>query len=146
MQYLKGAFALHIKFATSHQYLFSHHQVQHALIIWDKESRKDIYLVDTETPDTLTLRYPGETYRERLLDELEPYFFQVLLTEDDSEIAVILGATFDFQDQLVGMYYSKTEKHTPYFFYLQNGQLLDILEIDYTAVIEQFRLLYPQML
>jgi hypothetical protein len=138
---------MYIKFATHHQYLFSHHQIQHALIIWDKESRQDIYLVDTETPDTLTLRYPGETYRERLLDELESYFFQVLLTEDDNEIAVILGATFDYQHQLVGMYYSKTESdNTPYFFYLQDGQLLDISDKDYSAVIEQFRLSYPQLL
>lgn len=138
---------MNIKFSTKHQYLFSHHQVQHALIIWDKESRQDIYLAETETPDTLTLCYPGETYRERLLDELEPYFFQVLLTENDNEIAVVLGATFDFKDQLVGMYYSKDEDdHTPYFFYLQDKQLSDIADEDYTEVIQQFRLAYPDML
>lgn len=138
---------MNIKFSTKHQYLFSHHQIQHALIIWDKESRQDIYLAETETPDTITLRYPGETYRERLLDELEPYFFQVLLTDIDNEIAVILGATFDFQDQLVGMYYSKNETdHTSYFFYLQDGQLSDIADEDYTDVIQQFRLTYPHLL
>lgn len=145
--HLKGVTLLNIKFSTEHQYLFSHHQVQHALIIWDKESRQDIYLADTKTPDTITLHYPGETYRERLLDELEPYFFQVLLTENDNEIPVILGATFDFQDQLVGMYYSKMKTdNMSYFFYLQNGKLSDIADQDYTNVIQQFRLTYPDML
>jgi hypothetical protein len=145
--HLKGVSPLNIKFDTHHQYLFFHHQIQHALIIWDKESRKDIYLAETETPDTITLRYPGETYRERLLDELEPYFFQVLLTDDDTEIAVILGATFDFQDRLAGVYYSKKETNqTPYFFYLNDGQLIDIPDTDYSAIIDQFRLTYPHLL
>ena len=109
---------MHIKFATKHQYIFSHFHNLHALVIWDKETRKDIYLAETETPDTLTLRYPGETYRERLLDEWEPYFFQVLLAENNIEIPVILGATFDFQKKTVGMYYQKTNSKNIYFFYL----------------------------
>jgi hypothetical protein len=145
--FYKGGFSLHIKFATDHQYVFSHHQIQHALIIWDKESRKDIYLVETETPDTLILRYPGETYRERLLDELEPYFFQVLLSEDQLEIPVILGATFAFQKKLVGMYYSKSgSRENLYFFYLLDGELVDITEEVYPEVIEHFRSNYPDML
>lgn len=80
------------------------------------------------------------------MDELEPYFFQTLLTEDHTEIAVILGATFDFQDQLVAMYYSKKDDQSVYFFYLQDGQLADIAEKDYPAVIEQFRMNYPHLL
>jgi cyclophilin family peptidyl-prolyl cis-trans isomerase len=138
---------LNIQFCTEHQYIFSHHHIQHVLLIWDKESRREIYIVETETPDTLSLRYPGETYRERILDELEPYFFQVLLSEDQREIPVILGATFDFQNQTVGMYYTKKNMgSTPYFFFLKDDQLIDIPEESYGQVIQQFRSTHPHML
>ncbi|WP_028776187.1 hypothetical protein [Shimazuella kribbensis] len=138
---------MNVHFATEHQYIFSHHHIQHVLLIWDKETRKDIYIVETETPDTLTLRYPGETYRERILDELEPYFFQVLLSEDQKEIPVILGATFAFHDQTVGMYYTKKEINSiPYFFFLRESELMDIPEQSYGQVIQQFRSTHPHML
>jgi hypothetical protein len=136
---------MNIRFSTPHQYLFSHEQISHVLILWEKESRTDIYLIDAETPDTLTLRYPGETYRERLWDELCPYFFQVLLDENEQEIPVVLRATFHYKEHFVGMYLAKTDA-TPYFFYLHHGELADIAEEDYAFVIEQFRATYPQLL
>jgi hypothetical protein len=136
---------MNIRFSTSHQYLFSHEQISHVLVLWDKEARIDIYLIDTETPDSLTLRYPGETYRERLWDELGPYFFQVLLDENEQEIPVVLRATFHYKDQLVGMFLAKDDL-TPYFFYLHHGKLADIAEEEYSFVIEQFRVVYPQLL
>lgn len=135
---------MNIQFTTPHQYVFIHEHIKHVLLIWEKESRQDIYIIETETPDTMTLRYPGETYRELILDELEPYFFQVLLAEDESEIPVILGATFTFADKLVGMYYQKTNpSDTPFFFFLQNENLEDIADDQYASVVDRFRLEFP---
>jgi hypothetical protein len=136
---------LNIQFTTPHQYVFIHQHVQHLLLVWEKEKRQDIYIIETETPDTITLRYPGETYRELILDELGSYFFQVLLSENEVEIPVILGATFDFEKQLIGMYYQKSQPtETPYFFFLYEGELGDIAAEVYPQVIQQFRMEFPE--
>ncbi len=138
---------MNIQFTTPHQYVFFHQHVQHLLLVWEKESRQEIYIIETETPETLTLRYPGETYRELILDELQPYFFQVLLTEDVEEIPVVLGATFTFGSKLAGMYYPKEQTTlTPYFFFLHNGELADISESDYRSVARQFQAEFPSYL
>lgn len=136
---------MNIQFTTPHQYVFIHQHVQHLLLVWDKESRQDIYIVETETPDTLTLRYPGETYRELILDELMPYFFQVLLSEEGTEIPVILGATFSYESKFTGMYYPKAKpSETPFFFFLQDGELGDIPEDTYAHVVKQFQSEFPE--
>ena len=73
---------MHIRFQTPHQYFFIYENVKHLLLLWSKEQHRELYIVEEEG-DVLNLRYPGETYRELVLEQLEDIFFQRLETEDD---------------------------------------------------------------
>jgi|GEM_PF-1866034 len=130
---------MQIRFETPYQYVFYHHHVKHLLVIWEKEQRKDLYIIKEETPEELVLQYPGETYRETVLQELEPVFFQTLETEEE-RFPAILGATFSYQKRLIGMYYHqhRPDKEPPYFFEIKNEKLVELSDEDYAEVIKVF--------
>lgn len=134
-----------IRFATPHQYIFVHHHVKHVLLLWDKEKRKEIYVVDDESAEELVLRYPGETYTERVLQELEAVFFQTLATETE-QFAAVLGVTFLYHNRLIGMYYHREQPETqpPYFFEIADEALLEISDQDYPAVVQAFQAAFPE--
>lgn len=122
---------MHLRFQTTQQYLFIHHFVKHLLVIWSKERRKDIYLVMEEHPDELTIKYPGETYREHVLQELEAVFFQTLET-DQERFPVHLVATFLFQKRLIGIYFEPTREHEqPYLFEIVDETIKELTDHEY---------------
>lgn len=135
---------VNIQFQTPHQYVFFHHHIKHLLLIWEKERKKEIYLVQDETDDQMILQYPGETYMEMVLQELEPVFFQTLATETE-EFPAILGATFMYQKRLIGMYYHqyRPTEEPPYFFEITNEQIQEIPEEDYESIAQTFMQKYP---
>jgi hypothetical protein len=134
---------VHIRFQTPHQYVFIHENVKHLLLVWNKEAARQLYIVE-EKEDGLELRYPGETYTEVVLDQVEPVFFRQLQTEDGLE-PVVLGATFHYRDRLIGMYYNRENPAGyPYFFEIENGDLKDIPDEEYEEVARTFLTEYPE--
>lgn len=134
---------MEIRFQTPHQYLFIHHGIKHLLVIWQKEHKKEIYIVEEEK-ESLLLRYPGETYREMILDELGDVFFPVLETEEGS-FPTALGATFLYQNRLIGMYYRRENpEEQPFFFEIRDKQLLDLSDEEYAEVVQQFMKEFPE--
>lgn len=136
---------LNFRFTTPHQYLFIHHHIKHLLLLWEKERRKEIYIVKEESPDELLLHYPGETYMEMVLHELEPVFFQTLAT-DTAQFEAVLGATFVYQKKLIGMYYRKDrlQDASPYFFEIADEQLREIPDEEYETVVNMFSQEFPE--
>lgn len=129
---------MNIQFATSHQYLFYHQNVKHLLLLWKKERKRELYIVE-EKENTLHLRYPGETYVDTILHEIEPLFFQQLLTEE-GPLAVILGATFSYHDKLIGMYYTPPlSAEDFYFFEIQGDAIVEIEDAEYECVVQAFK-------
>jgi hypothetical protein len=131
-----------IRFQTPYQFLFIHQNVKHLLLLWKKENTKQLYIVEEENT-SLVLRYPGETYVEMILDQVEPVFFQELETEE-ATFSVALGATFSFQDKLIGMYYAPDNPSEQlYFFEIQEDKIVEISDEDYPVIVQHFIKEFP---
>lgn len=142
----KGDF-VQIQFQTPHQYFFIHENIKHLLLLWSKEQHRELYVVE-EQGDVLTLRYPGETYRELVLERLEDIFFQRLETEHD-HFRAALAATFTYKNRLYGAYYpAEREESEPidqlYFFQIQEQNIVEIPDSDYEAVAHTFFESFPE--
>lgn len=134
---------MNIRFQTRDQYLFIHRNVKHLLLLWEKEHRKHLYLITEEDGENLTLLDPGETYQEHVFDEILPVFFQALDTEK-GPLATILGATFVYQERLVGMYYNPYQPAEDlFFFYIYDQQIQEISDEDYEQVVQAFTQEFP---
>lgn len=134
-----------LRFDTPHQYVFYHHQIKHLLVMWEKEQKKELYLIKEETNDELLLKYPGETYQELILQELEAIFFQTLETAEE-RFPAILGATFFYEKRVMGMFYHqyRLEEEPPYFFEIKNQQIVEIADEEYEDVVKTFLKEYPE--
>lgn len=133
---------MNVRFQTPHQYIFIHESVKHLLLIWSKESKKQLFVAEEEG-DALTLRYPGETYTETVLEQVEPVFFLEL----EGGVEAILGATFHHRGRLIGMYYDKKQPAgPPYFFDIENGFPAEIPDEEYQDVANTFAKEFPDYL
>ncbi|SDC11520.1 hypothetical protein SAMN04488112_103103 [Melghirimyces thermohalophilus] len=134
---------MNIRFSTPHQYVFIHEDVKHLLILWSKEAKKQLFVVEEEG-ECMTLTYPGETYLETVWAQVEPVFFRRLETEE-ADFPVVLGATFHFRGQRIGMYYNREQPSgPPYFFRLADGELKDIPDEEYEEVARTFMNEFPE--
>ncbi|MBA4496253.1 hypothetical protein ACFO25_19770 [Paenactinomyces guangxiensis] len=135
---------MQIRFQTPYQYLFIHQNVKHLLLLWKKERKRELYIIEEENDGTLLLRFPGETYAEMVLQEIEPIFFQRLETEEGL-FPAILGATFTFEEKLIGMYYHRDHPTEElYFFEIQGETLTEISDQKYEAVVHAFMNEFPE--
>lgn len=138
---------MHIQFQTEHQYFFIHEHVKHLLLLWPKDQYTELYIIE-EKDDTLYLRFPGETYRDVLLDQLQNVFFQRLET-DTAQFRAALAATFTYDDGLFGAYYPAEQDETHpidqlYFFEIRGDDILEIPDTQYGAVSEMFFQTFPE--
>ncbi|OYD09461.1 hypothetical protein [Paludifilum halophilum] len=134
---------MNVRFQTPHQYVFVHENVKHLLLVWSKEAKKQLFLAEEEG-DSLHLKYPGETYAEMVLDQVEPVFFRQLEVEDTT-ISVVLGATFHYQGRLIGMYYNREQPDRDlYFFALEGDRLEDIPDEEYEGAARTFLEEFPE--
>ncbi|TCS93155.1 hypothetical protein [Hazenella coriacea] len=134
---------MNIQFQTPHQYLFIHQNVKHLLLLWKKERKRDLYLVEEEN-DQYNLSYPGETYVETVLEQIEPILLQHLETEEETFTA-ILGATFHYQDKLIALYYHPTfPDEQLYFFEIQGETLIDLSDEEFPLVLHTFATEFPE--
>ncbi|BCU82093.1 hypothetical protein JIR001_18760 [Polycladomyces abyssicola] len=134
---------MYIQFDTPHQYVFIHEHVRHLLLLWPKEEKNQLYVAEWKD-DTLWLRYPGETYTETVWDQVEPFFFQRLKTEE-KEIHAVLGATFRQGKRLYAMYYNRDNPGDDlYFFEVRSQRLHEIPDEEYENVVQAFLLEYPE--
>lgn len=141
----KLVITLKLRFHTPHQYVFYHHHIKHLLLLWEKEQKKELYLIKEEANEEMLLQYPGETYTEMVLQELEPIFFQTLETEEE-QFPAILGATFFYQKRLIGMYYHqhRPTEEPPYFFEIRDEQIVEIADKEYQDVAKTFLKEFPE--
>ncbi|WP_124727566.1 hypothetical protein [Staphylospora marina] len=134
---------MHIRFDTPHQYVLIHRNVKHLLVMWKKEHKRDLYIVEDEGENML-ISYPGQTYTETVLDEIEPLLFQQLEGEEGT-FPVILGATFTHEERLMAMYYRpERPQEDIYFFAVEDGRIREIPESEYEAVICTFISEFPE--
>ncbi|MFC4077837.1 hypothetical protein [Salinithrix halophila] len=134
---------MNIRFNTPHQYVFVHENVKHLLLVWPKEAKRQLFVVEEED-GLLSLTYPGETYEETVLIQVEPVFFRHLET-DSGLLSVVLGATFRHQGRLMGMFYNREETTgPPFFFELREDDLQDIPEDEYEEVARVFLEEFPE--
>lgn len=135
---------MNIRFQTPHQYVFIHQNVKHLLLLWKKEHKRDLYIIEEEDGDTITLRFPGETYVEMVLNEVEPIFFQQLETESETFRAILL-ATFEYHDRLMALYaHPQRLQEECYFFEVKNEAIHEIPEDMYEDVAQTFINEYPE--
>ena len=126
-----------IRFNTPHQYLFYHQNVKHLFLLWKKEKKRELYIVEDDQGHIL-LRYPGETYVDTVLHEIEPIFFQHLVNEE-GPLAVILGATFSYKQIVIGMYYTPPHPNEDlYFFQIEEERIREIEDSEYENVVHEF--------
>jgi hypothetical protein len=147
LQRLREGICVHIRFQTPHQYFFIYENVKHLLLLWSKEQHRELYIVEEEG-DVLNLRYPGETYRELVLEQLEDIFFQRLETEDD-QFRAALAASFSHRDRLYGAYYPIRQGEAGpveqlYFFEIRGQKIVEIPDDEYEDVAQTFFETFPE--
>jgi hypothetical protein len=134
---------LQIQFKTPHQYLLIHRNVKHLLLLWDKERKRQLYIV-TEEKNTMLLHYPGETYVDMTLQEIEPLLLQTLETEE-GPFPALLGATFAVNERDYAMYYRKDDPAMEaYFFEMNADKLVEIPAEDYEQIVHAFATQFPE--
>lgn len=134
---------MNIQFKTPHQYVFIHENVKHLLLIWSKEAKKQLFIVE-EKEGELHLLYPGETYEELVLDQVEDIFFPRLETESET-IQAVLGATFYYEGKLIAMYYDRERPGEQfYFFEIDQKKILEIPDEQYEATVLAFLKEFPE--
>lgn len=135
---------MNIRFQTPYQYVFIHHGIKHLLLLWKKERKREIYVIEEEKDEEMTLRYPGETYTDMILQELEPLFFQRLEVDGKTFLA-ILGATFTYQKRTMVMYYDPDHPAESLFFFEYSGEeIIEIDEHEYKQVVQAFMQEFPE--
>jgi hypothetical protein len=111
--------------------------------MWKKEHKRELYIVEDEGENML-ISYPGQTYAETVLDEIEPLLFQQLVGEEGT-FPAILGATFTHEDRLMAMYYRpERPQEDIYFFAVEDGRIREIPDPEYEAVIHSFIREFPE--
>jgi hypothetical protein len=132
-----------IRFQTPYQYVFIHNNVKHLLLLWEKENKRQLYIVEEEN-DEMLLRFPGDTYVEMVLDQIEPILFQRLETEEGPFLA-ILGATFEYGERKMVMYYHPEYPDREIYFFEWSGEkILELKEEEYEAVTRAFISDFPE--
>ncbi len=135
---------MNIRFQTSYQYVFIHEGIKHLLLLWQKEHKRDLYIVEEENDGEMALRFPGETYIEMVLKDIEPVFFQRLESGERAFLA-ILGATFSYQDRIMLMYYDpEFPTEAIYFFERSDDGIAEIEEAEYEQVVQTFIHEFPE--
>ena len=135
---------MNIRFQTPYQYVFIHQGIKHLLLLWKKEQKREIYVVEEEKDNEMMLRYPGETYTDMVLHELEPLFFQRLEVDGKTFLAV-LGATFIYQKRNMAMYYDADHPQESLFFFEYSGEkIIEINEHEYEHVVQAFVKEFPE--
>ncbi|SDW51677.1 hypothetical protein SAMN05444487_10415 [Marininema mesophilum] len=134
---------MNLHFSTQHQYVFIHENVKHLFLLWPKENKRQLFIAEEQGEDLLLLTHPGETYEEMVLAQVEPYFFQRLVTGDDT-LSAVLGATLRIQTKLYGLFYDRDSSTGTYFFELAEDELRDIPEVDYENIARTFLEEFPE--
>ena len=135
---------MNIRFQTPYQYVFIHQGIKHLLLLWKKERKREIYIIEEEKEKEMILRYPGETYSDLILQELEPLFFQRLEVDGRTFLAV-LGATFTHQQRTMAMYYDPDHPAESLFFFEYSGEkIFEIDENEYQEVVQTFMREFPE--
>lgn len=138
---------MQIRFKTPHQYFFIHEGIKHLLLLWSKEQHRELYVVE-ERDHVIHLQYPGETYRDLLLDQLQDIFFQRLEIEN-TQFRTALAATFYYSNRLIGAYYPSEQSESKpieqlYFFEIREQNIVEIPDDDYEAVARTFFENFPE--
>ncbi|MBA4602518.1 hypothetical protein [Thermoactinomyces mirandus] len=135
---------MNIRFQTPYQYVFIHEDIKHLLLLWRKKHKWDLYIIEEEKDGEMTLRFPGETYIEMVLKDIEPIFFQRLETPEKTFLA-ILGATFTYEDRTMLMYYDpEYPEEAIYFFERSDEGIAEIDEAEYEQVVQTFINEFPE--
>jgi hypothetical protein len=132
-----------IRFQTPYQYVFIHNNVKHLLLLWEKEHKRQLYIVEEEA-DEMLLLFPGDSYTETVLDQIEPILFQRLETDAGPFLAV-LGATFTYDERKMVMYYHPEHPDREIYFFEWSGDgIAELDEEEYEAVTRAFINEFPE--
>ena len=141
---MKGRIRLIFQFQTQHQYMFIHNRTKHLLLIWEQEQTTEIYLVEEQEENPI-LHYPGQTYQQEILQLLDPVFFLNVDTGSET-LTTVLGATFPYQNKLIGYYVPQDPEKDwdlVYFFDITNGKVRNIPDREFDTVVNTFRREFP---
>ncbi|MDI3256112.1 MAG: hypothetical protein QJR01_00030 [Kyrpidia sp.] len=84
------------------------------LVLWkfDRDGRRDLYVIHEGEDGTAVLEYPGEMFTERVLDEIGDVFF-LSVPGETRTIEAALGAVFEHGGRRYGAYYDRAETPVP---------------------------------
>ncbi|MBX6395650.1 MAG: hypothetical protein IRY98_08010 [Alicyclobacillaceae bacterium] len=99
-------------FAKAQPYAFFYEEAQLVLWQFDRDNRRDVYVLHELDGDVAVLEYPGETFTQRILEELGDIFF-VSLEHEGQSVQAALGAVFDHEGRRYVAYYNREETNVP---------------------------------
>jgi hypothetical protein len=93
-------------FPKAEQHAFFYEEAHLLLISWERDDKRELYRVADQQQAVLQLDYPGELYRERVMELIKSIFFISVQEEADTN-KYVLAAYFHMQDQAYAVYYER---------------------------------------
>jgi|GEM_PF-5229073 len=102
------------RFHQSEQYAFLYENVHLLMVTWTRDNAKFLFRIEAQSENgELQLDYPGETFSNRVLDNLERIFFIQVQSENSAGKAYVLGSYFEVDGQMYGAYYERQAEQRP---------------------------------
>jgi len=97
------------RFVKGREYSFFHEDVHLLLIDFERDNKKELFLVgEVEEDGTYLLEYPGELFTEQLQELISSIFF-LQVKEDHREGKYALGAFFTCERKEYALYYDREQ-------------------------------------
>jgi len=121
-------------------------------LAFERESRRNLFLICHSEDDRLELDFPGELYEAQVRDALDRIFFVELKEEDEPARKLVMGAYFPVGDTWYGAYYERGgDQHSLFFLrVIGEGELTTLeaveQEFEHQAVAQAFSKRYSDVL
>lgn len=139
-------------FPKAQHHAFFYEEAHLLLISWERDEKKELYLIADQQGEVLQLDFPGELYSERVMELIRSVFF-ISLQEDSGVTKHALAAYFTKNDKAYAVYY---ERHADppnelIFFHVADegdGYGLDVIEdeAEYKIVAQEIEERYASFL
>lgn len=92
-------------FPDADKYAFIYYEAHLLLMAFDRDDAKFLFVINHEGGDPIRLKYPGQTFTDRVLDDIERIFFVTLEEPDRAPTRLVLGSLFEVSGKRFGAYY-----------------------------------------
>lgn len=139
-------------FPKAQHHAFFYEEAHLLLISWERDGKKELYLIADQQDEVLQLDFPGELYTERVMELIRSIFF-ISVQEDSGVTKHVLAAYFTKNDNAYAVYYERDANSPSELIFFRvadegDGYGLDVIEneAEYKMVAQEIEERYASFL